>query len=308
MKKITVKQFYLFILFTAVFFAPSIARASNMVFVPASAHVQKGDLVKINVSLSTGNDRINAAEGKLIFSSDLLSVSNINFSNSVLNFWPEEPHITSSGVISFSGVTPGGFSGGQNLLFSVVFKGIKEGNTELSMQNASALLDDGSGTASALSLNTGSITITANSGATVSKSTQDLLNELDPKNDTQPPESFTPLLGNDTNIFNGKYFTVFNTVDKLSGIDHYDVQEQKSSSPKDNAWIKSDSPYLLLDQTLHSFVFVRAVDKAGNVRLEKMSPLYPQKFYQSIFFWIIILLLCVIIFLARRSRRSNLSS
>ncbi len=308
MKKIAVKQFYLFILFIAVFFAPSMARASNMIFVPASTHVQKGDLVKINVSLATGSDRINAAEGKLIFSSEILAVSNINFSSSVLNFWPEEPHITSNGVISFSGVTPGGFSGGQNLLFSVVFKGIKEGNAELSITNASALIDDGAGTASNLSISKGTIVVTPRASATASSDTQNILNELDPKNDTEPPESFSPLLGNDQNIFSGKYFTVFVALDKKSGIDHYDVQEQKSSSPKDNAWTKADSPYLLSDQTLSSFVFVRAVDKAGNVRLEKMSPLYPQKFYQSIFFWIIILLLCVIIFLARRSRRSNLSS
>lgn len=295
-----IKHFFLLLL--VISFIPNICRASEMVFIPASHTVQKGDLVKIGLYLNTGEDRINAAGGKLIFSSDYLSVSNISFNNSVLNFWPEQPHLDANGTISFSGVTPGGFDGSSpNFLFSVVFRAVKDGKADLLLKDAVALKDDGAGTASDLNTGHGSIVITAQSSSPNSDNSAKLLAEIDPKNDKELPESFTPLIGSNPSIFDGKYFLVFTTNDKQSGIDHYEVQESKNKSVKDDAWIRAESPYLLLDQTLHSFVFVRAFDKAQNIRLETMPPLYPQKFYQSVEFWVIIIAVCsVLLFLKRK--------
>lgn len=275
-------------------FFPNLCKASEMFFAPESSTVAKGDLVKINLFLAAGEDRINAAEGKLIFSSGTLSVLNINFSNSVLNFWPEQPYLQKNGVVSFSGVTPGGFDGsaGKNLLFTVVFKAIKEGRADLRIENASALKDDGAGTESDLKLGRGVVLVVAQSSSENAVNSEKILQELDSKNDTEQPESFTPLVGNDPDIFSGKYFVVFTTNDKKSGIDYYEVQESSSKLPKDNEWIKTESPYQLSDQKLQSFVFIRAFDKAGNARMEIMPPLYPQKFYQSLAFWIIIISGC----------------
>ena len=283
---------YFFFLLLIIFFAPNIGRASKMIFEPSSSIVQKDELVKINLYLATEEDRINAAEGELIFPNDLLSVYNINYSNSILNFWPEKPHLGRDGVISFSGVTPGGFgSNSRNLLFSVVFKALKEGKAEFGIQKALALKDDGAGTSSDLKLEKGSITVTAKSSSPTLASGK-LLQELDPKNDKEPPESFTPLIGSNPDLFTGKYFLVFTTNDKQSGIDHYEIQESKNKSIKNNAWIKTESPYPLIDQALRSFIFIRVFDQAQNVRLETLSPLYPHKFYQSAGFWVIIVLVC----------------
>ena len=55
-------------------------------------------------------------------------------------------------------------------------------------------------------------------------------------------------------------------------------------------WKVAKSPYLLEDQGLSSFIFVKAVDKAGNERTEKLEPLHPQgAWYNNGFFWIIII-------------------
>ena len=294
---------YIFLLFLLIpfYFTPSQCKASSMLFTSSSDVVQKGDLVKVNLYLETGGDTINAAEAQLAFPGDLLAVSDISFSGSVLNFWPEEPHLIKDGIISFSGVTPGGFSSAdKNLLFSVVFKAIKEGTANLGLQNASALEDDGAGTPSSLSLGSYSIKITTQASVGSTNDTNKFLADLDPSNDKELPESFIPLVGSSPDMFGGKYFLVFTTSDKQSGIDHYEVQESRNNSSKDNAWVETQSPYVLLDQTLHSFIFVRAFDKAQNVRMETVYPLYPQKFYQSVAFWIIIVLVCLVIFLLKK--------
>jgi hypothetical protein len=295
-------KYFLFLLLI-ISFVPKISSATEMFFSPASVTVQKGELIKINLYLTSPEDSLNAAEGKLIFPGDLLSVSNINFGNSVLNFWPEQPHLEKDGVIIFSGVTPGGFgSAGQNLLFTVFFKALKEGKANLEIKDAVALKNDGAGTPSNMSTGKGAVIITAKSTATTPGTSGNVSAELNLKNDTEPPESFTPLVGNNPGIFDGKYFLVFTTNDKQSGIDHYEVQESRSNSAKNNAWIKAESPYPLSDQALHSFVFVRAFDKAQNIRIAVLSPLYPQKLYQSPLFWIIIVLVCsALLFLKRRS-------
>jgi len=65
---------------------------------------------------------------------------------------------------------------------------------------------------------------------------------------------------------------VFGTQDKGSGIDHYEVAE--SDNPFVNeanlVWRRAESPELLQDQSGRSTVYVKAVDRDGNVRIEKV--------------------------------------
>ena len=54
-------------------------------------------------------------------------------------------------------------------------------------------------------------------------------------------------------------------------------------------WIIAESPYLLKNQRLSDFIFVKAVDKAGNKRTEELQPLHPKKtWYENGTFWVII--------------------
>ncbi len=109
------------------------------------------------------------------------------------------------------------------------------------------------------------------------------------------PESFDIEINRDSAIFGGKYFVIFSTTDKQTGIDHYEVKEGKGD------WKRTSSPYLLEDQKLKSIIEVKAVDKAGNVRIAEYTP--PQK---PIYFWIIIsifLLIVVILGLIKKYRK-----
>ena len=137
-------------------------------------------------------------------------------------------------------------------------------------------------------------------------------------------------------IYNGKNYIIFSTNDKQSGVDHYEILEikpteavgqepklkwyerllgQKKKAP---AWIESEMPYVLKDQSLKSIVKVRAVDKAGNERTVEYIPLKEREapletFFQKYLFMlllitVIIILLLIALYIIRRriiSRRKN---
>ncbi len=278
------------LIFAPIFFA-STASASQIYLSSTSTSVHAGERIAVRVYLETEGDNINAVEGHLNYSSSMLAVDSIFFGNSILSFWPESPHKASDGVVSFSGVAPGGYnSSSKGLLFTVVFKARAEGAAELSLSNMLALLDDGQGTKSNLSIKNTSLAISkANPTVPESESSKSLSVESTVLEDTEAPETFIPLIGKNPDIFNGKSFLVFTTTDKQSGVDHYEVQEARYNIVFDKSWAIVTSPHLLSDQNLHSYVYVRAYDKAGNFRTEILSPLYPVSFYQSAVFWVIIL-------------------
>ena len=299
------KSFLLFV-FLIVFFVPSVIFASEIIFVPVTAMIAKGELLKVNVYVLSGEDRINAVEGKVVFQKELLEVSKISYGNSILSFWPQIPVDQGEGVIAFSGVTPGGYASAERgLLFSVIFKTLQEGSAMLELKNGLVLRDDGAGSPTNLKVSNSVINITKNVTKQDTNMTAVLNKELDARNDHELPESFTPLVGSNPNIFDGKYFLVFSTVDKQSGLDHYEVQESARKTGDDTKWIRADSPYLLTDQTLRSFIIVKALDKAGNYRIENLDLGNTQKFYQSVTFWVIIILILFMLFYFRRRYKKS---
>ena len=86
--------------------------------------------------------------------------------------------------------------------------------------------------------------------------------------DTTPPEEFSLKIGQESTVFEGKYFLNFSTADNTSGIEYYEVKEGKKD------WEKAISPYLLKDQMLGKEIIVRAYDKAGNYREANIKPSY----------------------------------
>lgn len=90
--------------------------------------------------------------------------------------------------------------------------------------------------------------------------------------DTEAPEEFTPKIGQDPSVFEGKYFLSFSTIDEMSGIEHYEVSEIKNKQQGNEVWKVAETPYVLEDQTLNSLIKVKAVDKAGNERIAEIIP------------------------------------
>ena len=84
--------------------------------------------------------------------------------------------------------------------------------------------------------------------------------------DRTPPEIFTPLVDSDSAIFGGEKFISFSTVDKTSGISHYEIKNGLLSG-----YQETQTPFKLKKSLVGDYVAVKAVDAAGNVRTAKVD-------------------------------------
>jgi len=265
---------FLFLFSIFYFLDSSIAKAAELRFVTQTQEINIGQQFQVDLVIDTEQKSINAFEGKIVFPSNLIEIKEVRDGNSIVNFWIERPSINSKSYILYSGITPGGFSGQNGLIFSLVFESLKEGQGAIEIQNTKLLLNDGLGTESSLTVKNLEFRIQD------LETTEPLYPKsyiLYPPKDTDPPDSFTPKIANDPTLFDGKHFLVFATQDKISGIDRYEIKETRNK--KIGAWITrwrvAESPYILQDQDLRSYIFVKAVDNAGNERIEIIVPQNP---------------------------------
>ena len=252
--------------------------ASKFSFDILDKNISINQQFKIDLNINTEKENINAVEGKIIFLPDYLELSEIREGNSVVNFWVEKP-VFKDGEIVFSGITPGGYILDKGLIFSLIFKAKKQGNSLIKIENGNALKNDGNGTKSILKTSDLQINI---SGA--NQKQEDKTLEII---DKEMPDTFQPEVSQDSSMFDNQWFLVFIDQDKGSGIDKYEVKESKYNLFDFSKWVKTESPYLLIDQELQSNIFVKAYDKAGNVRIVKLSPKNPISWYANFENWFI---------------------
>ena len=104
-----------------------------------------------------------------------------------------------------------------------------------------------------------------------------------------------PEIARDESISDDKWFIVFATQDKASGVDHYEVKESRQKILTFfSRWRAAESPHVLKDQELRSYIFVKAVDKTGNERIVKLSPQNSLRWYENYENWIILIVIAVV--------------
>src|SRR3989338_3332078 len=136
---------------------PQMVFAAQSSFDAKTTQAQVGKNFEVTLFVNTEQENINAFEGKIIFPNDLLDLKEIRDGNTIVNFWVERPHKEQGtgdkkqGEIAFSGITPGGYEGEKGLLFSAVFRALREGVGVLEVKDVKALLNDGKGTPARLS-------------------------------------------------------------------------------------------------------------------------------------------------------------
>jgi hypothetical protein len=284
MKSLIKKTFILILLLA--WFLPTISFAANMFLGAEKNNFAKNEDFLVQVFIDTKDASVNAVQGSVLFPAPLLELKEIRDGNSSINFWVERPHDAGSGQIVFSGITTGGFSGSKIFLFGLVFQSKEIGNGLIALNDLQVLQNDGLGT---------KISTTETSFAfSVSKESGDSAPALLKVVDTDPPENFYPFITSDSSMFDGKYFLVFSTVDKGTGIDHYEVRE--SFSGWDGKYITAESPYLLKDQTLKSKIYIKAIDKAGNERIVKLGTQNRLAWFLQGLVFVILLIVCVFVF------------
>lgn len=267
----------------ACFFVAQPVLAATLYMDPNQAELKRGDTIRVSVRLDAGdNECVNVVDATITYSENIEPVD-ISRGQSILSMWVEEPKINKDKhTITFAGGIPNGYCGRipgdprlTNNVVDLLFQspGMQIGNSKNGNEVAidftpetQVLLNDGLGTIANTKLFGSKISLTKDAGTEIINPWQETV-----KNDKILPEKFSISLEHTTNAYSNDYFIVFNTTDKQSGIDHYEVIEEPLSSKNlfgwgasTAPWSKVRSPYVLQDQSLNSTIRVKAIDKAGN--------------------------------------------
>ena len=293
-------------------FLPFFASAATLALDPTTGTYGPGDTFIVNVRLETDDSQcINAAHVLIKYPTATLRAVDFGRGSSIFSLWVSEPKIdTNAGTIDFSGGVPGGYCGRipgdpalSNILGNVVFSVVGSSTKSAAIQfdpTSTLYKNDGLGTAVAPTFQNAMITI---SPTAVSLSNP-WLDEVSA--DKIPPEPFQISLESTRDVFDGKYYIVFSTVDKQSGLDHYEVYEN-------GAWLPVMSPHQLADQSLKRPIQVRALDKAGNIRVGtyNQGPPPPRQYsfgdlmLALAVFIALIVILGIAMYVHRRMHRAN---
>jgi hypothetical protein len=263
--------------------------------------VKKSEFILVPIYLDTQFEEINAVEVYVNFSNNLVFRDYLD-GKSIITHWIEKPRVVvpsahyMASQITFSGIIAGGVSGRNLNLVELVFEAKESGRAKIEIdENSKVLLNDGLGTKTKLIALSQSFNIL--NVESLSRSELALLREKIKIKDSFPPEPFKIYLARNKEIFNGKYYITFETKDKQSGIAYYEISEKPINfiflakpDIKNLSFKKAGSPYVLEDQSLRSYVVVKAVDKAGNERVEI---LYPQRVL--VFDDVLVFIICLVI-------------
>ncbi|MBI2054606.1 MAG: hypothetical protein HYT39_00710 [Candidatus Sungbacteria bacterium] len=262
--------------------------AAQLYFSPVEGNFSQDQTLVVELKINTENVPVNTIEGYLRFSQDIFSLEGLSDGNSIINFWVKKP-ISKNGLISFIGIIPGGYNGKDGTLIKILLKPVKVGLGEIKIeQNSQVLLNDGQGTKAKINYGIAFLNIIKNGIY------------LEVNKDVELPESFSPQIARDPDIFGGQWFLTFSTQDKNSGIDHYEVQETRDKEQRTNRWIVAESPYVLEDQKLHSYIYVRVVDKAGNKKIASLSPTFVPWYKKPIVRTYVVLAIVIVLLLLER--------
>lgn len=241
---------------------PNSVLAANIFFGKNPTSFDIGQQISVPIYLNTQGEIINTVSTTVNYPSDLLEVQSINDNTSVVSFWVENSD-DGAGHITLSGLIPGGYFGEGGEIVTIVFKTIKSGHASVYSGNTELFLNDGLGTSIYSPETSYDIDISSNV----------FVSQKPVQNDFNKPESFLPEISKSDSLFDNKYFVVFSTKDKGSGVSYYLMKEARFKSLSIfKGWRDAESPYVLEDQSLTSYIFIKAVDRQGNYRLEIVSP------------------------------------
>lgn len=253
--------FFLFIFIFCISLFPSVSFGASLYFDASgvSSFSSTQDFY-IDLMLDTEGESVNALSVDISYDDNLISFVGVHQDDTVVTSWIESPRVNGDHII-LSGIMAGGFSGLIDPVLNTrepgrvarfIFRANKEGESALSFHDFFVASNDGLG----LAVKTEALPfiLSLSKDAVVQKELVD---------DKTPPDIFKPLVSLDDGIFDGKYFLVFDTKDRGSGMSHFEIKEGRG------LWVEATSPYEIHDQSLRKQIYVKAVDKSSNFRIVK---------------------------------------
>ncbi len=174
-----------FIGFLAVglFSLPLFAQAASLGLSPSSTSVTVGKSFSVTARVNAGGEAINAAEGTIMYPTQLLKLTSVSKSGSIFTFWALEPRASSSGQVSFIGGLPHpGYTGSAGTIVRMTFTASATGTATISYGGGKVLADDGNGTNILSSQGSATVHITEPGSAT-------------PSTPAEPPSTPRPIPG-----------------------------------------------------------------------------------------------------------------
>ena len=263
--------------------------------------INVGEKFWVDIMIDPEEETINAIRGRVNYPQDKLSLVNISNGDSIISSWIETPDVKNSRAV-FAGIIPGGFNGilspfysgaAPGKVLSLQFLVTQGGEIEVGVDDLQVLLHDGLGTPIDTNVVDFDIIPTEN---IISSPIKEEVKDFD------PPEPFLFQIIKDDNIFDNQYILIFNTQDKGSGIDHYEVQEGASD------FVIAQSPYLLKNQDLDGEIIVKAIDRAGNERISRVGPPQHRTFLEKYWRYCLGLLVVIILVLSYFLRKHDNSN
>ncbi len=244
------------------FVLPNFISAQTVSIISDQNSYNIGDSFLVMVKLNSLGQSVNTIGGTVIVPADIFTVSNIETGKSFISLWVDKP-VYIDGKIHFSGGLPGGYSGSDGVIFTFVVRIKQDINTEISLIDFEAFLNDGKGTAvSGLVLNALKLNLNNNS-----TTTSDYRSDID----NIPPEKFQVVIDRDISIENNKYFVSFFATDKGTGVSRYEVEEVPwiiSLFGYKKIWPDVKNLQVLEYQNWLSTIHVRAYDAVDNMTEE----------------------------------------
>lgn len=270
---------------------PFLTNAAALYIDPARPEMHRGDAITLAVRLDVDEETgecVNVVDGVISYTDNIQPVD-ISTGNSIFSLWVESPTIDREArTITFAGGIPNGYCGRvdgdprlTNVITEIIFRspGFMVGASDDTVARISftdqtrAYLNSVDGREAPLETYGSEIKLHSRPGNELQNDWQEVVEE-----DSIPPEEFSIFLEQNPS---GKYYITFNTTDKQTGVDHYEVMEEPLAQlgtfqwgRADAPWIKPDHPnvHVLEDQSLNSIIRVKAVDKAGNTYIANLIP------------------------------------
>jgi hypothetical protein len=270
---------------------PSFSFAATASFLVREVPVAQETPLSVTLFLAEDQVPLNAIEGVISYDETKLTFTRGSAQSSIIRFWVERPHVCQEGLVCFSGITPGGFSGTQNEIVTLEFVPREEGTTTIAVQALRVLAHDGKGTDVAVNSPAVEVEVSAlerTGGAALPE-------------DIEPPEVFTPSVTQDPAVFDGDWIVVFDTTDKQTEVSGYFVKEVSALwlAPF-IPWVIAESPYRLKDQSRTKHILIKAVDDSGNERIVTLQSQTPSYTVSIICAIVVLFGLCLLLYLIRR--------
>lgn len=204
--------------------------------------------------------------GNIQYSGELVGVQTLNYNRSIFKLWQQTPNTSpqTNQVVFAGGLPSPGFTGENGEIIQITLKARALGTATVQLlSNSQVLLNDGQGSRAEWSATPYTVQINKPEAGPIPPP----IEPPAPTKDTTPPINVELLIGHDSHLFEGDWFAVFRADDPESGINHYEIAELENAQdyPTDADWRKTNSPYRLLKQEQNTKIFLKAVDKSGNI-------------------------------------------